>query len=58
MQKTWVRSLVLEDPTCRGATKPVHRNYQSPGTLELRTKEGTTVRSPRTTIRVASARRN
>ena len=22
-----VRSLVREDPTCRGATKPVHHNY-------------------------------
>ena len=42
VQGTWVRSLVLEDPTCRGATKPVchnywacalepaHRNYWSP----------------------------
>ena len=27
MQGTWVRSLVWEDPTCRGATKPVHHNY-------------------------------
>ena len=26
-QGTWVRSPVLEDPTCRGATKPVHHNY-------------------------------
>ena len=24
MQGTWVQSLVLEGPTCRGATKPVH----------------------------------
>ena len=24
---TWVGSLVREDPTCRGATKPVHHNY-------------------------------
>ena len=24
MQRTWVQSLVLEGPTCRGATKPVH----------------------------------
>ena len=22
-----VRALVQEDPTCRGATKPVHHNY-------------------------------
>ena len=27
MQGTQVRSLVQEDPTCRGATKPVHHNY-------------------------------
>ena len=26
-QGTRVRSLVREDPTCRGATKPVHHNY-------------------------------
>ena len=27
MQRTWVRALVQEDPTCHGATKPVHHNY-------------------------------
>ena len=27
MQGTRVRALVLEDPTCRGATKPVCHNY-------------------------------
>ena len=27
MQGTWVQSLVLEDPTCHGATKPVRHNY-------------------------------
>ena len=27
MQGTWVRALVWEDPTCRGATKPVCHNY-------------------------------
>ena len=27
MQGTQVRSLVWEDPTCLGATKPVHHNY-------------------------------
>ena len=26
-QGTWVRTLVWEDSTCRGATKPVHHNY-------------------------------
>ena len=27
MQGTQVRALVWEDPTCRGATKPVSHNY-------------------------------
>ena len=27
MQGTLVRALVREDPTCHGATKPVHHNY-------------------------------
>ena len=27
MQGTWVRAMVREDPTCRGATKPVRHNY-------------------------------
>ena len=27
MQGTRVRPLVREDPTCRGATNPVHHNY-------------------------------
>ena len=27
MQGTWVRALVQEDPTCRGATKPMRHNY-------------------------------
>ena len=27
MQGTWVRALVWEDPTCRGATKPMCHNY-------------------------------
>ena len=27
MQRTQVRALVWEDPTCRGATKPVRHNY-------------------------------
>ena len=27
MQETRVRALVQEDPTCRGATKPVRHNY-------------------------------
>ena len=27
MQGTQVQALVREDPTCQGATKPVHHNY-------------------------------
>ena len=27
MQGTRIQALVREDPTCRGATKPVHHNY-------------------------------
>ena len=27
MQGMWVPALVPEDPTCRGATKPMHHNY-------------------------------
>ena len=27
MEGTWVQALVREDPTCRGATKPVCHNY-------------------------------
>ena len=33
MQGTQVQALLQEDPTCRGATKPVHHNYWA-GTLE------------------------
>ena len=27
VQGAWVRAVVREDPTCRGATKPVRHNY-------------------------------
>ena len=27
MQGTWVRALVWEDPTCRGAIRPVSHSY-------------------------------
>ena len=30
MQRTQVQSPVWEDPTCHGATKPLHHNYWSP----------------------------
>ena len=29
VQASWVRSLVREDPTCHGATKPVRHNYRA-----------------------------
>ena len=54
MQGTWVRALVWEDPTCHGATKPMH--YQLPS-LRSRAREPqlldpcattTEVRVPRT----------
>ena len=37
MQGTQIRALVREDPTCRGATKPVHHNYwaRAPPLLSL-----------------------
>ena len=37
MQGTQVRALVREDPTCRGATKPVRHNYwaREPQLLKL-----------------------
>ena len=34
-QGTWVLSLVWEDPTCLGATKPIFHNYRGPSTAEL-----------------------
>ena len=60
MQETRVRALVWEDPTCRGATKPMRHNYWacslervshkywSPCTLSLcsATREATATRSP------------
>ena len=36
MQGTRVRALVREDPTCRGATKPVHRRAHVPQLLSQR----------------------
>ena len=59
-QGTWVRALVWEDPTCRGATKPVSHNYwacasrvRAPQQERPRQWEA---RAPR--WRVAPARRN
>ena len=65
MQGTRVRALVREDPTCRGATRPVSHNYWactleptshsywSPRAYSLcsATREATTVRSPRTAMK-------
>ena len=50
MQGTRVRALVREDPTCRGATKPVCHNYWAwvPQLLSSATREATAMRSPRT----------
>ena len=52
MQGTWVRALVWEDPTCRGAAGPVTQ------LLSLRvwslcstTREAVTVRGPRTAMK-------
>ena len=66
MQEAWVRSLIQEDSTCCGATKPMHNywahalepgshNYWSLSALEPMpaptTREATTKRSPHTTTR-------
>ena len=57
MQETWVRSLVLGDPTCRGATKPTCHNYWAcmPRLLNERrgsvTREAATMRGPCTATR-------
>ena len=62
MQRTWVQSLVREDPTCCRATKPilhncwtcclepVSHNYWSPGAWSLcsTTRKATAMRSPHT----------
>ena len=53
LQRTRVRALVREDPTCRGATKPVHHNY-----LSLRSRAHVPQRlSPRATTTEACAPR-
>ena len=53
IQGTGVRALVREDPTCRGATKPVCHNYWSPRAWSpcSATREATAMRSPRTAIK-------
>ena len=43
MPGTRVRALVREDPTCRGATRPVSHNYWSPCSA---TRQATAMRGP------------
>ena len=52
MQETRVRALVWEDPTCRGATRPVSHNYWTcaSGACALQ-REVTIVRGPRTAMK-------
>ena len=56
MHGTWVQSLVQEDLTCRGATKPVHHNYraQAPYSPCFATREDTALGSPSTATEKAS----
>ena len=67
MQGTWVQALVLEDPTCRGATKPASHNYWAhapqllkPARLEpeLRNEKPPPCEACAPQQRVAPARRN
>ena len=53
VQATRVRALVREDPTCRGATKPVRHNYWSPHAWSpcSATREATAMRSPCTAMK-------
>ena len=46
MQGTRVQALVREDPTCRGATKPMRHNRLEPQLLSLRATT-TEARMPR-----------
>ena len=53
IQQTWVRSLVWEDPTYHGATKPMHDNSRActPWSPCSTTKEAVAMRSPHTATR-------
>ena len=53
MQGTRVKSLVWEDSTCHGATKPTCHNYRSPWAQSpcSATREATAMRSLRTTTK-------
>ena len=51
---TWVQSLVQEDPSCQGATKPVHHATATEPVLKSlcsETREATAMRSPCTPMR-------
>ena len=52
VQGTQARSLVQEDPTHHGATKPVHPKYRAHAAQSLcpAAREATAVRSPHTTM--------
>ena len=54
MQETQIRSLVWEDPTCPGATRPMNHNYRNLHTYSLYAaiRKTTAVRSPHNTRRV------
>ena len=64
MQGIWVRSLVREDSTCHGATKPVRHDYWAhvlqpltpthPRTLCSTTRGASALRSPHTTTKSSS----
>ena len=53
MQGTRVRALVWEDPTCRGAAKPVSHSYWAcaSGACAPPTREAAMVRGPRTAMK-------
>ena len=53
MQGMWVRALLWEDPTCRGATRPVSHNYWALRVWSLcsATTEAAIVRGPRTAMK-------
>ena len=53
MQGTRVRALVWEDPTCRGATKPVSHNYWAcaSGVSAPQQREAEIVRGPCTAMK-------
>ena len=51
MQGTRVRALIWEDPTCRGATRPVSHNSLRVWSLCSATGEAAMMRGPRTAMK-------